>query len=344
MDRCDRLLAFGVFNTTKISSSTEVKLTWRKWWFSLSEGEAKDASSLGISLPFELPVKGSFDTDSFRKWKQQNAGELSGSAWSRSDFELLQRQADPNLLSAYNRCVQTTETGFQMWADVVDPDDILFTMKFTPVGDQAARPVVVASSIVNGRSLFPNTNAGELLPAGLALPYGPVPVLVKRPDVKETTSCTIWTSEGSQSIVCAPWENTTRPEIRPEITVPAKAFSRSTNIQVGVLPYGDDVIHNAPPYRAAPNMAEYDIMIPSQGRYYLDITYAALVSRPTVLSINGVVVKSDATKLPTGGWELGRQNRQREGVFELRPGINQIRLSRSDVFPHIRELSLSPTA
>jgi len=59
------------------------------------------------------------------------------------------------------------------------------------------------------------------------------------------------------------------------VEFPAKKFNRNLNVQVGVLPYGSDVIHNAPPYGHAENMVEYDFFVPHSGRYDFQIEYAA---------------------------------------------------------------------
>ena len=99
---------------------------------------------------------------------------------------------------------------------------------------------------------------------------------------------------------------------------------------------------------AVTNFAEYDIELPSGGGYQLRLKYAAMASRPAILKINGELVKNDAMKNVTGGWDLGSQQWHREGTFEFRAGKNVIRIERDGTVSHLsllrvtRELESKP--
>lgn len=123
------------------------------------------------------------------------------------------------------------------------------------------------------------------------------------------------------------------------ITIKAADFSAQRNVQIGVLPYGDDVIHNGPPYGPAPDWVQYDFQAVA-GTYELWVEYAALEARPVQLSVNGRVVMQNALATATGGWELSYQRLQYQTTVHLVDGHNTLSISRSNAFPHIRRIEL----
>lgn len=127
------------------------------------------------------------------------------------------------------------------------------------------------------------------------------------------------------------------------VEIPAKNFNRSLNIEIGVLPYGSDVIHNAPNYGPQPNMAEYDFFLPAGGNYDFEVEYAAAESRPVQITLirNGEIV-FDVSGLTetTGGWN--NQQIRRQNSTHLQKGAYTLKLYRDNVFPHIRMLRFKP--
>lgn len=84
--------------------------------------------------------------------------------------------------------------------------------------------------------------------------------------------------------------------------------------------------------------AEYDLSVTDAGWYQLEVRYAAAASRPTELSINGKLVRSDALREVTGSWYPDTQKWHVERVVELKSGVNVIRLSRFEPLPHIDKI------
>jgi hypothetical protein len=106
------------------------------------------------------------------------------------------------------------------------------------------------------------------------------------------------------------------------VEIPAKNFNRSLHIEVGVLPYGSDVIHNAPPYGHAENMVEYDFYIHS-GRYDFQIEYAAGEPRPVEVTLTQkgeVVFSIVALTEITGGWSMPQQQYRSQLIVEYPRG------------------------
>lgn len=103
---------------------------------------------------------------------------------------------------------------------------------------------------------------------------------------------------------------------------------------------GIGVLVNAGP---TPNFAEYDIKIPADGDYQVELRYAAAGARPSKLIIDGELRKPDATGKVTGSWNPDTQTWYVEGIYRLRAGAHVVRLENPGPFPHIDKLLLVPT-
>jgi hypothetical protein len=115
----------------------------------------------------------------------------------------------------------------------------------------------------------------------------------------------------------------------------AEKFQRGT-LEVETTNYGKDV-----GVLLQQGYAEYDIDIAVAGDYQLELLYAAVDSRPMVLSINGTVVDSDVASHTTGTWFVDSQTWFVEGIFELSMGKNVIRLAREGgPVPHVDKILL----
>ncbi|MCS5630604.1 MAG: DUF1553 domain-containing protein [Pirellulaceae bacterium] len=87
--------------------------------------------------------------------------------------------------------------------------------------------------------------------------------------------------------------------------------------------------------------AEYDVEIEDAGDYQLELRYAAVDSRPMVLTINGTVVDSDIAAHTTGTWFADSQTWFVEGIYALQAGNNVIRIAREEgPVPHVDKILL----
>ena len=93
-----------------------------------------------------------------------------------------------------------------------------------------------------------------------------------------------------------------------------------------------------------PNFVEYDLDLPTDGVYQLDLRYAAAAARPCKLFINGELVKTDAAGKVTGSWNPDGQKWAVEGFFSFREKKNVVRIEHAQYFPHIDKLLISPAA
>ena len=91
-----------------------------------------------------------------------------------------------------------------------------------------------------------------------------------------------------------------------------------------------------------PNFAEYDIELPQAGVYQFDLRYAAAAARPTMVMIDGKLIKPDAAGQVTGSWTAESQKWFVEAIVDLSAGKHGVRLENAGPFPHIDKLCIAP--
>jgi len=85
----------------------------------------------------------------------------------------------------------------------------------------------------------------------------------------------------------------------------------------------------------------YKPTVPADGKYRLEALYCTNDSTPISLTVNGTVISRDTLSTPTGGWELIYQQWAPVGTFDLRQGINFIRLeTKLGSFPRLDRFRL----
>jgi hypothetical protein len=91
-----------------------------------------------------------------------------------------------------------------------------------------------------------------------------------------------------------------------------------------------------------PNFIEYEVQIPTEGPFQIALRYAAAESRPTILTINGKVVRRDAAKETTGSWNPEGQKWFAETSLKLPKGKTTLRLECAGPIPHFDKIALLP--
>ncbi|HIN95174.1 MAG TPA: DUF1553 domain-containing protein [Planctomycetes bacterium] len=89
-----------------------------------------------------------------------------------------------------------------------------------------------------------------------------------------------------------------------------------------------------------PNFVEYDIELPAEGWYQLEVRYAAETARPTKLFVDGQLIRTDLAGGITGSWQPDTQTWSVAAVIELSAGKHLLRLEHPQFFPHIDKLLL----
>ena len=91
-----------------------------------------------------------------------------------------------------------------------------------------------------------------------------------------------------------------------------------------------------------PNRTEYDISVPKEGAYQLDLRYASGDPRPIRVYVNGALVLGDAAGEVSGGFYPKDQKWYAQGILLLQAGTNHIKFERDSYFPHIDKFLLIP--
>ena len=117
--------------------------------------------------------------------------------------------------------------------------------------------------------------------------------------------------------------------------IPAWAFDRG-NVATFTEEYADDG-----PMVAfggqSPVVVEYDIPIPTSGRYSLSLRYAAGSARPVELALDGRTV-GPVCRAATGSWNTGGAAWEKSAELDLTAGSHTFRLKRDHDFPHVVSL------
>jgi hypothetical protein len=129
---------------------------------------------------------------------------------------------------------------------------------------------------------------------------------------------------------------------RPFITRwAAENFSGEHNLRIAQLALDGrsvDVIESLMPTE---QFVVYKVQVPADGQYRLEALYSTDDSTPINVFVNGANVCNDAFSSPTGGWELTYQQWADVATFDLRRGLNFIRLeTKKGAFPRLDRFRL----
>ena len=127
------------------------------------------------------------------------------------------------------------------------------------------------------------------------------------------------------------------------VDISATNFINGLNVALSANGYGADTLMNAPPYGTVANAAEWVIKAPP-GRYELFATYASGLSRPVTISFDGTTMFTNALAAGTGGFFPANRQTLSQGIVQLPTGASIMRVTRGDVFPHIKGFTLVPVS
>ena len=120
------------------------------------------------------------------------------------------------------------------------------------------------------------------------------------------------------------------------IIIEAENFTRGTFLKRGAI------IQNAGDANFF-NEAEWDVEIPADGNYQLDLLYTSAGGRHVRLFVNGQFVKAEAANQATGGFQDDQVQWFAEGIFNLKKGRTTFRAEQTGPTPHLDKLALTPT-
>ena len=121
----------------------------------------------------------------------------------------------------------------------------------------------------------------------------------------------------------------------------AESFSGEHNLRIAQLALDGrsvDVIESLMPTE---QWVVYKVQVPADGAYRLETLYSTDDSTPVNVLVNGANVCKDAFSTPTGGWDLIYQQWTTVATFDLRQGLNFIRLeTKKGAFPRLDRFRL----
>jgi hypothetical protein len=126
--------------------------------------------------------------------------------------------------------------------------------------------------------------------------------------------------------------------------VPASEAESLARGNVKPFTSGDVTYISDPPSGARTYFCEYDLDVKQAGPYQLLLRYAALESRPMVLTVDGQVKSEKAVAQVTGGWDATHQRWHKEIQLQLAAGKHTIRFHRQGAVSHIDQWRLIPVA
>ncbi|HIC26109.1 MAG TPA: hypothetical protein EYO82_09380, partial [Gammaproteobacteria bacterium] len=90
------------------------------------------------------------------------------------------------------------------------------------------------------------------------------------------------------------------------------------------------------------NFAEYDLTVETTGLFQLELRYAARLSRPGRILIDGKVAREGAIAHTTGGWEPEHQRWHTEGLIKAVTKQFTLRIESEPMMSHIDQIRLTP--
>jgi len=134
-------------------------------------------------------------------------------------------------------------------------------------------------------------------------------------------------------------ETPVQPGDPPRIEILATSFNRGTvHRDTDNFGKGIGIINNV----GTPDIAEYDVNIPTAGNYQVELRYASAENRPVHLLLNGKLIKEDAAGKITGSFFPDGQKWELQGVYAFRQGKNVFKIESNNAIPHFHKILIVP--
>jgi hypothetical protein len=122
----------------------------------------------------------------------------------------------------------------------------------------------------------------------------------------------------------------------------AENFDGQDNLRIAQLMRDGVAVEVIETQTPTAQWVRYRLEAPRSGRYRLDACYSSDEKTPMSVQVNGKTVEQGALGEPTGGWDLRYQRWQTVASFDLREGVNFMRLiAKEGNFPRLDRLRLS---
>ncbi len=124
-------------------------------------------------------------------------------------------------------------------------------------------------------------------------------------------------------------------------TFKAENFDGEHNLRIAQLVLDGSGVNVLETMTPTDQWVKYKLEAPEDGRYVLEALYCSDEKTPLLVEVNGEAVSKDALNSPTGGWDLKFEQWQEVARFDLRSGLNFLRLTaHQGTFPRLDRLRL----
>lgn len=312
-----------------------------------SFNEIKHNGGLGIKFPIgDIPIGIDANYDDFNNWRTKKFTQTNFTSSKNTSVEYFQKITSERGYQSFDNCINRCLNKNGLFISVINSTEKDITLEITYKPAPTANGTLIPVKIADEKVVMEGTTLSKLFKQNEQLsPNSTITKIITRPKNKTING---YINAGGYS---ANYRIERYSKYIAPITILAKDFSKteSKNIcdaclkeQPANIPaYGDGVItNNGEVFQD--NIAIYNITIPEDGDYQIDIQYAAAEQRKVTISVGSNIITSDACSNITGGWKLINQKTEVAiNNIYIKKGLQKIKLYRNGPFPHIKEIILT---
>lgn len=124
-------------------------------------------------------------------------------------------------------------------------------------------------------------------------------------------------------------------------SIEAEQFDGQDNLRIAQLMRDGKAIDVLETQTPGAQWVKYKVETPKPGMYRMEGLYSSDDPAPLYVQVNGKTITETALNKPTGGWDLKYQRWANLGTFELRSGVNFLRIGiKNGSFPRLDRLRL----
>jgi len=309
--------------------------------------QAKNNGGFGFEIPINgIPFGADADYNDFSEWRKEKFTKEEFTHNTNSSSNFLSKKVSENGYKSYDNCINQKAGASGLFIKVVDSDKNTITIEifYKPGAESTFEPIKINDSYlkngtITGIPLEKIFNLNETIS-----PLQKISKIITRDNSNEplygAINAGVLTSSFKVNGYTPPIPV---PVCKPEIIqLDANSYQpNSINICDNCHGYGVGIITNNSS-AVQEDKAVYNVNFSCSGKYDVEIYYTSAQSRPIQVSLNNIVINSNACGNVTGGWYSQTLKWEYVGVVNAKKGTNTFQLYRNNVFPHIRFIRFIP--
>lgn len=202
---CDQVLKDGVFNSTAISTRSDLAKSFYQYIYNTDFTTHQQAIDAGISIGvpvYGIPVQfgGTFSKQQKDEWKRTHQEYKNETMTLSQKYNAILKFASPDILESWNKCIYYTRTkvGLYGWIESISSKSAVLHVSWNPIaGDRGVAPIVQTSNIVGG--LRSDNSQTIAFPKNYKLLQGDANIIPLTRKVDETLVIVVHTTRGDVS-------------------------------------------------------------------------------------------------------------------------------------------------